>query len=510
MNQLIAFPNLNKKQLYSWAFLIIAAHIIFWTVPALLWRTTLPLDTTEAFAYALQLQWGYDRDPYLVTFIAALVRWLTPHQPWLIYFCSQIAVLAAFAAVWRLARVMGFSALYALISVLCLEGIAYYNFSTPEFNDNILILPFWAWACFAFYQACQTQRLRYWLALGVFAGLATMAKHTGGLLVLSMLCYLLLTPKGRLQWKKSGIYLGALIAFLIILPNLIWLAKHDFATLLWATNRASLSQGYTFLRHIVNPLLFIAAQLIVGLPAFLLLAIVCGKARDPNVILDSDQWYCLLSITILPFFLALLCSILTGGELLTHWGTPFFLLMGVSVLAAWRPQISRRRLVVFIAGVFFVFCILLLSNIVELLWMPRFHHNLRAVFPAAIVAEEAQHLWDEHFPDSPLQYVDGDRWISGNISVFASTHPIALPYFYWEIPKRGTNLKVSAEQIKKSGIMIVWLTHQAEPIPHIPYEGYSKAVFLGYIPFQYERTINRQPDYINVAVLAPQDKKENS
>ena len=65
-------------------------------------------------------------------------------QDWAYYLLSQIFVLTAFFYVFKFANeILGNSKL-SLISVLLLESIYFYNFTTPEFNVNVCQLPFWS------------------------------------------------------------------------------------------------------------------------------------------------------------------------------------------------------------------------------------------------------------------------------------------------------------------------------------------------------------------------------
>ena len=488
----------TEKAIYQWAAAVVVAHLLLWTLPQLLWRSALPLDTTEGFAYSLQWQWGYERDPYLVSLMVALGRLLTNNHTWILYFFSQLAILAAFWAVWQLARAIGLSRLHALISMLCLEGIAFYNYSTPEFNDNVLVLPFWAWSGYFFYRACQTERLRDWVLLGACAGLATMAKHSAALLILSMLMYLVLTREGRRHWSKPGVYLGALMAFLIVLPNILWLVKHDFVTFVYASDRASISPRMQFWNHLLNPLKFVVTQSLVIMPTLGLMAFVLGRKRGRALPLDQDQWVRLFAITVLPFVVVVLCSVISGGKLPDHWGAPLYLFLGVLLLALWQPELERTQWRRFSTGVVLVFSFMLTANLIGLLWMPRFHHEMRAAFPGQAIAGEADALWKQHFPGAPLRYVDGDRWISGNISVFSPGHPVALPYFFWQFSKPGSDLDVSHKTIAKHGVMVVW-TGEDSKLP----AKYPNAVLLGRIPFKYVRSQQQQPNYVAVAAVPP-------
>ena len=55
----------------------------------------------------------------------------------------------------------------SLISVLLLESIFFYNFTTPEFNVNVSQLPFWAMTVYFFWKGLQTNRKTFWFLFGI-------------------------------------------------------------------------------------------------------------------------------------------------------------------------------------------------------------------------------------------------------------------------------------------------------------------------------------------------------
>jgi hypothetical protein len=68
---------------------------------------------------------------------------------------------------------------------------------------------------------------RYWLGIGAGIGLGMMTKYTMGFFVAGLVVAVLVTPV-RKYLKSKWLYLGAALALLIFLPNLIWQYQHDF------------------------------------------------------------------------------------------------------------------------------------------------------------------------------------------------------------------------------------------------------------------------------------------
>jgi 4-amino-4-deoxy-L-arabinose transferase-like glycosyltransferase len=71
---------------------------------------------------------------------------------------------------------------------------------------------------------------RYWLGIGAGIGLGMMTKYTMAFWVIGLIVAILITP-ARKYLRSKWLYLGAGLALLIFLPNLIWQIQHDFISL---------------------------------------------------------------------------------------------------------------------------------------------------------------------------------------------------------------------------------------------------------------------------------------
>ena len=167
---------MEKEVRYQrWFYLFIIIHLLLWTLLPSLLRYTLPLDAMEGTTWGRQLFLGYDKNPFLNAWLTELAIWLGGKSGWLIYGLGQLCVVTAFGAVWMLVKKMLHPA-YALMAVMILEGMTNYNIDAIDFNDNVLQLAFWALIISYFYTAIKNQKLKDWLLVGLFAGLAMMAK----------------------------------------------------------------------------------------------------------------------------------------------------------------------------------------------------------------------------------------------------------------------------------------------------------------------------------------------
>ena len=139
---------------------------------------------------------------------------------------SQILVLISFFFVFKFAfEILGYFKL-SLISVLLLESIFFYNFTTPEFNVNVCQLPFWASVVYFTWKIYNSKEIKFidCLLVGSFAAFGFLSKYLFFYLLISIILlfiYLIFLNKIK---KFDFKYLIILEVFLVLLiPHIIWL-----------------------------------------------------------------------------------------------------------------------------------------------------------------------------------------------------------------------------------------------------------------------------------------------
>src|ERR1700686_5238823 len=94
-----------------------------------------------------------------------VISWLARRN--VVYVLGPLAIVLCLYWVYLLAREVVGPA-QALIAVLALEGIHFYNFSVVKFAHDQLQLPFWAFTGLFFHRALTRGRLLDWGLAGVF------------------------------------------------------------------------------------------------------------------------------------------------------------------------------------------------------------------------------------------------------------------------------------------------------------------------------------------------------
>ena len=72
---------------------------------------------------------------------------------------------------------------------------------------------------------------RAWIVLGLALGLAWLSHYRAGMLMLTGLVFLLVTPRGRMLWREPGLWLALAIAAIGVVPLLVFNANHGWVAL---------------------------------------------------------------------------------------------------------------------------------------------------------------------------------------------------------------------------------------------------------------------------------------
>jgi hypothetical protein len=220
---------------FGWVLLLILA-VTAWR---LLVAGLLPVTRDEAyyFGWASELAWGYFDHPPGVALVA-IGSWLAPGSTLAARLGAVVLGAATLLVLWRLYRASGLSTdngllLAIILALASIPGLIAGIITTP---DTVLMLC-WPLALHEGLRALQGQRRR-WLTAGIATGLGLLGKYTMVMIGPIFLWALLRTdPRAlRTPWP----YLGALLAFLVFAPNLLWNAQND-----WLTLRFQFGHGFS-------------------------------------------------------------------------------------------------------------------------------------------------------------------------------------------------------------------------------------------------------------------------
>ena len=411
--------NVLNRNINNIFFIFILINLVIWTLVPSLTNKNLPLDTIEALAWGSNLDWGFNKHPPMSAFFPEFFYQIFGSQDWAYYLLSQIFVLISFYYVFKFAYKIFGNIKLSLISVLLLESIYFYNFTTPEFNVNVCQLPFWSLVVYYSWKIYETKEIKFidCFLVGLFGAIGFLSKYLFIYLLISidlLFFYLIFFKKTK---KFDFKYLISLEVFIVLMiPHFIWLYNNEFITILYGLKRVGLEQS-GILNHLHYPIVFLFKQIGILIPFFFLIWLLIKKIKFKINFKDKKLLF-LLFINIFPILLMFITSAILGSKIRTMWMTPFYLFFGVLFVYLFKSQINLKKINSFLYS--FIFFLFLSPAIYSYISITE--TDKRTDYPGKEIAKKIQTKWDKDF-DKPIEFVIGNEWHAGNLSYHLKSRP---------------------------------------------------------------------------------------
>ena len=412
--------NVLNRNINNIFFIFALSHLIIWTLIPSLTNKNLPLDTIEALAWGSNLDWGFNKHPPMSAFFSEVFFKIFGSQDWAYYLLSQIFVITAFYFVFKFAFELLRNIKLSLISVLLLETIYFYNFTTPEFNVNVCQLPFWSLVVYYSWKIYDDKNIKFidCFLVGLFAAIGFLSKYLFIYLLISILLlftYLIFLKKTK---KFDFKYLIIVEVFLVLLvPHFIWLYNNEFITLMYGLKRTGL-EGSGIIDHFKYPIIFLLKQIVILIPFLILVFLLIDKKIKLKINFKDKKFLFLIFINILPIILMFITSFVTGSKIRTMWMTPFYLFFGVLFVYLFQSQINIKK----IKSFHYTFLFLFFLSPILYLFVSINQTDKRTDYPGKEIAAKVQLVWEQDF-DNEIQFVTGDEWKAGNLSYHLKSRP---------------------------------------------------------------------------------------
>ena len=404
--------KINKNKLF---YIFVTSHLIIWTLVPTLTNHNLPLDTIEALAWGSNLDWGFNKHPPASAFFVEVFYQIFESNDWAYYLLSQIFVVISFFVVWKFSEEFFSDKIYSLLSVLLLEGIYFYNFTTPEFNVNVCQLPFWTLSVLYGWKGFKNNKTIDWLLFGLFAALGILSKYLFIYLLIAIdIFFYYMFVKKKINFKSL---ISLIPFFLILLPHLIWLKENDYITIAYGLHRTG-TENQIFVDHLIHPIIFLGKQIGILIPFFTMSFFAISKFKSKLNFKDQKLLF-LLAINIVPILLMFLTSIIMGVKIRTMWMTPFYLFFGVLVIYIFQSQINLNKLKSFVS----VFIILFILSPFVYAYVSIIEIDKRTDYPGKEKAKIVQQWWDIKY-GGKITMVKGNEWEAGNLSYHLKDRPV--------------------------------------------------------------------------------------
>jgi hypothetical protein len=184
----------------------------------------------DAFLYLAKgdhLDWGFMSVPPTIAVLGNVTQFLFGDSVFSIRLFPALIGGASVVMIGLIIRNLGGKSWAILL------GCSAFIISPAFLRSNTLFQPvsfdqfYWLLTSYFIVKLLQTQNPKFWIYLGIAWGLAFLAKYSIAFLVVAFFIALVLTKDRKLFRSKFFVF-GSLVAFLIILPNLLWQYNHNF------------------------------------------------------------------------------------------------------------------------------------------------------------------------------------------------------------------------------------------------------------------------------------------
>jgi len=171
--------------------------------------------------------WGYVDQPPLVPLLAAASYGLFGDHLVGFRLVPALALSATVALTSEFTRAVGGGRFSQWLAGLCVLAAPYFLAIGLLFTTDTFQPITWLACGWFLMRLEQTGQERGWIAFGVTVGLSLLSKYLIGFYLLALALALLATPLRR-SLRRPWVYAGALIALLIVLPNILWQRAHGW------------------------------------------------------------------------------------------------------------------------------------------------------------------------------------------------------------------------------------------------------------------------------------------
>jgi hypothetical protein len=203
-------------------------------------------DELLTFDNARRLAWGYVVYPPVTAVLGRVELELFGTSLRGFRFFAAVAQGIVFVLTGLVARELGGRRLAQLVAAAAVTISGPSLFSGSSLSYTTFDYVWWLVVAYFVARLLRSDNPRWWLAVGMAIGLGMLTKYTMAFLVLGVLGGMVLTPARR-YFKSLWFWCGATLALLVMLSNVIWQFRHEFASLAYmiSVHRRDIAWGWT-------------------------------------------------------------------------------------------------------------------------------------------------------------------------------------------------------------------------------------------------------------------------
>lgn len=338
ITQTVGQPSSLLSKEFFYLILALLA-LLFWrysVMAGMMLDASLYIDEAQYWFWSQHLDFGfYSKPPVIALMIAATTSVCGDSETCIR--ASSLIVYPFTSILIFLSASFIFNRKVGLVSALVFATLPAVSLSSLVISTDIALFFFWALAFYAFVRAIDNNQWHWWLLMGFAGGMGMESKYTMGVFVFSAIAYLLVSKQHRL-FLNPRLWIAALFAAVLWLPNLWWNVQHDYITFVHTSEIAEFEERLFHWDEVVT---FLVGQFLVFGPLFfaLFLWVTMTQKVQHKALLISFSW----------MFLAIILLQALLGRANANWAAPAYIAASI-LISAWLVQQNKTRLLIIALG----------------------------------------------------------------------------------------------------------------------------------------------------------------
>jgi len=226
-------------------------------------------DEAQYWIWSQNLDFGYYSKPPLLAWVIGGFSFLFGNSFEAIKIIPVSAYVLSSAVVYSIAQELYNNKKLALISGATFYLLPAVSVSSFLISTDVILILFWSLSLLFLIKVRKNPKIINFFLLGIFLGLSFLAKYAAIYFLLSLVVLIFLDEKiKKIFFNKFWYFVFFLgTSFIILLPNIVWNIKNNWATFSHTSDNASLDKiSFSFLRGgefilsqgvMIGPLLFV-------------------------------------------------------------------------------------------------------------------------------------------------------------------------------------------------------------------------------------------------------------
>ena len=325
------------------ALALLAAYVAVWTLYGVIAKSSqdVHFDMGEAVIWSRESLAGNPKHPPLSAWVVRAWFSVFPQTDWAYYLLGIVLAAVALACAWKIAGHY-LSPVKRAAGIAMLTLVSFYNFHALKYNANLVMLPLWALATWAFLRSYETRKILPAALAGLAAAAAMLGKYWSVILLAGLGIAVLMDARRMKYLRSAAPWITVAVGIVALIPHLLWLHQNatTFAYALEShpgTIGTALRSGFAYLggaiAYAALPLIITAA---VALPTRASLA-------DTFWPPEPERRFVVVAF-IAPLVLPLIAALAAKSIAVSLWSIGSMTLLPVVLLSSSLVEISRAAL----------------------------------------------------------------------------------------------------------------------------------------------------------------------